>query len=396
MEMKIKPEDMIDELGIEGLCQSADNYFKSIIDTKDLMAKPFHSVMEGPYLLCKLGLLISGLRLGKSMKVLDFGAGSGWLSRYLNQLGCCTVLLDPSPTALNIAKDLFEKYPIVGDPIEVPLFKTFAGRHIELEDQSVDRIVCFEAFHHVPNPEEILKEFYRILKPGGIAGFGEVGPEHSQSSQSQQEMKAYQVLENDINMEHIKKVSLSLGFSEIYTKLFSHPDKDLSYQDYQKIIRKRKIPKGVAQQVAQDCYDYPIFFLIKGKYYPDSRNHLGLAHRMTVDSRSFQVQPGKLFSLNVEIENTGTAQWLSENIKDIGVVKVGAHLYSEDGSLLEYDYFRLPLNQDVYPGGKLKRQLSLKIEEKGSYIIAFDLVAEHVCWFESQDSKPVSIEVTVK
>ena len=38
---------------------------------------------------------------------------------------------------------------------------------IPLPDQSVDAIMCTEVFEHIPNPVLAIKEFSRLLKPGG-------------------------------------------------------------------------------------------------------------------------------------------------------------------------------------------------------------------------------------
>jgi ubiquinone/menaquinone biosynthesis C-methylase UbiE len=38
---------------------------------------------------------------------------------------------------------------------------------IPLSDQSVDAIMCTEVFEHIPNPVLAIKEFSRLLKPGG-------------------------------------------------------------------------------------------------------------------------------------------------------------------------------------------------------------------------------------
>jgi ubiquinone/menaquinone biosynthesis C-methylase UbiE len=391
----IKPEDMIKKLGVEGLCQSADDYFKNITDITPLMIKPFHDVAEGAYLLCKLGVMLSGLRLGKGMTILDFGAGSCWLSRFLNELSCATISLDPSPTALEIGKKLFKQLPLLGNPIADPCFLQFDGRKIQLADDSVDRVICFDAFHHVPNQEEILSEFYRVLRPGGIAGFGEVGPHHSRSSQSQKEMRTYNVLENDVVLEHLKKVSREIGFSELYCKLFSFPDLEIDYPDYLRMARKKKIPKSIAKHITNSMNDFPVFFLIKGKYTPDSRNSAGLNHNIFIEKTGYTVKQGEPFPVAIEIENKGNARWLYENIKDIGVVNLGVHLFSKDNRLIDYDFLRFNLGRDVLPGEKLKKTVQIKVEEKGSFRMVFDLVAEHVCWFEDNNSKPVTICVEV-
>ena len=391
----IKPEDIIKELGIEGLCRSAEDYFKNIADPIPLLAKPFHNIYDGPPLLCKLGLLLSGLRLGKSMTILDFGAGSCWLSRFLNEMSCATISLDPSPSALKLGEKLFHDFPVMNTPIVKPRFLLFDGKKIDLDDNSIDRIICFDAFHHVPNPEEVLGEFFRVLKPGGIAGFSEVGPFHSIAASSQKEMRTYNVLENDIVMEDFKEVARDIGFSEPYFKLYSHPDMEMDYRDYLRIARKKRIPKGARRHITISMTDNPIFFLIKGQYVPDSRNHEGLRHHLTIKKSEYSVNAGEPLSITVEIGNSGNALWLHRNINDIGVVNLGIHLLSSENRLINYDFLRFNPGKDVFPGEKLTKTVSVKFEEKGRFHLVFDLVSEYVCWFEENGSQPRTVTVNV-
>ena len=41
-------------------------------------------------------------------------------------------------------------------------------RAISFEDNSFDMVICSEVLEHVPNFEKVIKECYRILKPGGV------------------------------------------------------------------------------------------------------------------------------------------------------------------------------------------------------------------------------------
>jgi len=52
-------------------------------------------------------------------------------------------------------------------------FQTTSGSHIRLPDRSIDMVFCHQTFHHVIDQEDALKEFYRILKPGGVLLFAE-------------------------------------------------------------------------------------------------------------------------------------------------------------------------------------------------------------------------------
>ena len=100
-----------------------------------------------------------------------------------------------------------------------PKFLVFDGHTIDLPDGSVDWILCFDAFHHVPNPAEVIAEFARVLRPGGMAGFSEPGPHHSQTEQSQAEMRNFKVLENDLVVEDLERYALAAGFTKAWVEL---------------------------------------------------------------------------------------------------------------------------------------------------------------------------------
>jgi SAM-dependent methyltransferase len=63
-----------------------------------------------------------------------------------------------NPRAVNLNVDAFDSVDIVGD-----------GANIPLEDACVDTVTCNAVIEHVPNPDRVVGEMHRVLKPGGYA-----------------------------------------------------------------------------------------------------------------------------------------------------------------------------------------------------------------------------------
>ena len=399
----IDPKELAERADIEHLCTTANNYFKSLSDPTSWMIKPFSSIMEAPELLSNIGLLFSGLCLGKTMTVLDFGAGSCWVSRILNQLQCQTISCDVSEAALEIGKRLFKDLPPLGDALFKPRFLLFDGKHIDLPDESIDRIVCNDAFHHVPNQRVILSEFARLLKPGGIAGFSEPGPCHSRKPQSQMEMKNYGVLENDIHLPAIFGLAREVGFSDVSCRL--HADMELTLEQYNSLLNTKieartenetaDLEQAILSNIRRGMLEKTIFFLGKGTVNLDSRGTAGLSHFIQIDKSEYETPLRQPLAVNVAITNTGAARWLRENHYNIGVVRLGGHLYDGNGNLVDLDFSRDPFLDDILPGQTVQTRVMLPFPSRGNFSVTFDLVSEGVSWFEILGAQPRSIRVRV-
>jgi SAM-dependent methyltransferase len=330
------------------------------------------------------------------MKILDFGSGTCWLSRYLNQLGCSTVSVDPSETALSLGRKLFSEFPILGEFIEEPEFLLFDGHSIEVPSNSVDRCICFDTFHHVPNQGEVLSEIFRVLKPGGIAGFSEPGRIHSRQPHSQSEMRNYGVLENDIFLEEIWEIAHAAGFTEIRITPLCTIEPILNLQDYLKIINENEVPGGVGDKVVGSMIGAAVFFLQKGKLVLDSRIPVGLKCEISLSQKEFRARAGTPLRIGLVLKNTGEAMWLASNIKEIGKVRIGAHLYDQMGNLLDFNFYRCDLDGDVEPGKRIKKVIYPVFDKPGRYRAAIDLVSEFVAWFETLGGKPINIHISVE
>jgi ubiquinone/menaquinone biosynthesis C-methylase UbiE len=108
-------------------------------------------------------------------RALDFGTGSGNLTRHLVELGMTVTAADVSSNFLSLIKDL---YP---GP-EVTAFK-LNGKNLEgMADNSFDLIATYSVLHHVPDYLSAVAEFGRVCAPGGIVIIDHERPEYFWSS----------------------------------------------------------------------------------------------------------------------------------------------------------------------------------------------------------------------
>lgn len=394
----IDVKKLMRELTVEELCETAENYIAHLTSWDYQLAKPFASIVEAPLCLNTFAQLLQRMDLVAEMTILDFGAGTCWLSRYLTQLGLEVIALDASASALKIGQELYARQPIIGNKPQ-PRYLVFKGHTIDLPDRSVDRIICMDAFHHVPNPQEVLAEMSRVLKDGGIAGFAEPGPEHSKNPQSQYEMKHYRVVENDIILRDIWAMARKVGFTDIKAAAFTLAPTLMSLDDFDDYLAGGHMTRAVTDQARHEMRNHRLFLLYKGApAMPDSRmggDALGATLKVTLTQST--VKEGESFQARISAKNTGRSIWLPSTA-NIGAVRFGAHLCDAEGAVTDLNFFRDSLGPGkarVMPGETVSFEVEIPAPPKGRSIIEFDLVAEQVTWFSMIGTKTVRIPVEV-
>jgi ubiquinone/menaquinone biosynthesis C-methylase UbiE len=109
---------------------------------------------------------LSRISFPSSAQVLEIGCGTGAISRRLAAVeGVAHVVgTDPSPGLLARARTLSEPTPRLS-------FQEADGRDLPFEDGRFDVVVVHTVVSHVPNPERLVSEAWRVLRPGGAAAF---------------------------------------------------------------------------------------------------------------------------------------------------------------------------------------------------------------------------------
>ena len=103
-------------------------------------------------------------------QVLDFGCGPGSyiipLAELVGESGK-VYALDIHPLAIQKVQNIALKKQLTN--VETILSDCRTG----LLDNSLDAVLLYDAFHHLSDPDVILKELHRVLKPVGILSFSD-------------------------------------------------------------------------------------------------------------------------------------------------------------------------------------------------------------------------------
>jgi SAM-dependent methyltransferase len=97
--------------------------------------------------------------LGSEDSVYEIGTGLGYLTFALRRAGINATGSDISETAVSVATERFGPYYRVAS----------AGEISELESGTAAAVIMSELIEHVENPEALLADIHRLLRPGGIA-----------------------------------------------------------------------------------------------------------------------------------------------------------------------------------------------------------------------------------
>jgi len=138
---------------------------------KDLMDQARESwKLAGNYVLNKTAVYpehtkIQEFDLYKEKLVLEYGSGAGSDAYEYLRRGNSVILCDIVKENLAQARQNLDYFGLCEDAIFLHLKESYP---LELKDECVDLVNSHGVVHHIPDAPEVVKEFYRVLKPGGF------------------------------------------------------------------------------------------------------------------------------------------------------------------------------------------------------------------------------------
>lgn len=121
-----------------------------------------NAFVKARYVHC-LALLSGAVGGLQGKRVLDVGCGDGVLTWRLQRQGASAHGVDASDLAIQLAREMHGKR---GSDAE---FRTVSGYDTGYPDGHFDAIVSSDVIEHVRDPDRLLGEIRRVLKPGGAA-----------------------------------------------------------------------------------------------------------------------------------------------------------------------------------------------------------------------------------
>lgn len=394
------PVDFI-ELGpadVQRYNRKADAYYRSFANAAFECNKPFANYREAAMISYQIGLLLSGAKIGRAQRIMELGAGAGWLASMLHRLGNEVYLLEVSAAALEMARRTFaedarNRLHAIG-----PHFDHYDGFDFPYPDRYFDRVVCFDALHHVPNPERILRETYRVLKPGGVAGFAESGEGHARLQAIRDCVARTGILERSTRLDDVRLIAREAGFSRVTVKAF--PAYDAWEVDAATITAARRTGEPVVdiRQVAEGFLagNQTVFMLYKGDFEFDGTYPCEPRAMIKLEQDAIAARAGSQLTVPVRIENTGRTRFNAAPHPLGGFTQIGAHLYRGD-ELVNFDLFHHPLPHDIDCGQSARFEVTFTVpEHAGIHRLEWDVVIEGVAWLSQMGSPQVSQDLDVK
>lgn len=132
------------------------------------ITEPFTAGRSAPRLLFDFGVMASLMNpTVLDQPVLDFGAGTGWVSEFSARMGLQTVAFD-------IHGDLQAclEGRVKADSRIDPGLLSFShgdGHAMPFEPDAFGHLLCYDTLHHMHDYPKVFAEFFRVLQGGGEA-----------------------------------------------------------------------------------------------------------------------------------------------------------------------------------------------------------------------------------
>ena len=154
-------------------------------------------------------LIIKNVTLSSTMKVMDFGAGTGLLSYFIAPHVDTIVAVDNSPSMLEKFKEKSVDFSCKTEVLELDLSQ-------QTIEQKFDGIISSMTIHHLEDTKALFKKLYSMLDKDGFIAIADLDSEDGTFHSDNRG-----VFHFGFERETLKKIAQEVGFKEIRFELAS-------------------------------------------------------------------------------------------------------------------------------------------------------------------------------
>ena len=177
--------------------------------------------------------------------------------------------------------------------------------------------------------------------------------------------------DSDLEMNRARQLAAEIGVDRLCWEITDHPENAFS----------RRFVPGTADldAIRPETWDHNNL----GNAIPGATPRARIDVRTVVPGLPLLSRAGKTIDVRTRVHNLSTRPFPASATYGRRLVRLGAQLCAEDGTLINRDYARADLPETLAPGTSLPVSLRFPpLSEPGTYTVKFDLVSEGVDWFE--------------
>lgn len=169
----------------------------------------------------------------KRLRALDYGCGDGNLTKHLLDLSIDVTAADVTEKFLSLISD---RYPYSN--CQTLLIN---GNDLSnIKDASYDMVATYSVLHHIPDYIHIIKEFCRVLKPGGVLYI-----DHERADEFWKPSPEYQLVTEFVQLKqnHVRRLTKSNLIPRAKRKARYYLDPRKVYNDKKNNLAKKLNPR---------------------------------------------------------------------------------------------------------------------------------------------------------
>jgi ubiquinone/menaquinone biosynthesis C-methylase UbiE len=185
-----------------------------IADKYDQRHPEIYNEIEQDRLKEALAFAVDHCDRDQQLMAMDFGCGTGNLTRHLLEQGCHVTTADVTPSFVEIASRLNPNattgHILNGSDLQ------------EFPDATFDLIATYSVLHHIPDYQHAVREMLRVLRPGGVIFIDhEASNEHYEPSPALAEFRIKSAQPRDLRW-YVRRLA-SIGWWRTKIRQRSNP-----------------------------------------------------------------------------------------------------------------------------------------------------------------------------